>query len=164
VENLDPHETFGDLMTKTATVSLELLPRVSGETLALLKAGAATCGDCAAIVKYLVAVDHVGPALRKDGTPFSVEEEKRHILELKGQAVTKAQVKMLQDRAGTSTKPDGRGCFYCARILAAMTPEGLLRVWPQDSKHEQLKITVDEQITHIMLESGVPVVWEKVTA
>jgi len=151
-------------MTKTYEVTLEALPRVSGETLARLKAGSTGCLFCATILKYIVAGDRVGPALHKDGTTFTVEDQKRHILELKGHALTKEQVKDLRARAGTCRKPDGSGCFYCARILDAVTKDGLLRDWPQGSKDEQMKITVDEQVGHLMLEAGRAIVWEEVPA
>jgi hypothetical protein len=144
------------------TLELSALPRLSGETMAFLKASAQACADCHAILKYVVAGDRVGPALRKDGSTFTVDDQKQHILELKGMALTKEHVTIVRSRAGTCREKDGTGCFYCARILDSITKEGLLREWPQDNKYEQIKLTVDNQRAHLMLEFGVPVVWEEV--
>lgn len=164
VADLGTHEASGALMTKTNRVSLDSLPRISGETLDLMKMSATKCLDCAVILKYLLVGDRVGPALRKDGSKFSVQEQTRHILELKGVALKEAGVERLRALAGTCREPAGSGCFYCARILDAMTEDGLLRDWPQDSKEEQTKITVDDQRAHILLECGEPIIWEEVPA
>jgi hypothetical protein len=150
-------------MSRKVLVELEMEPlvRLSDETMSLLRESASTCADCAAILKYLVDVNGVGPALRRDGTTFKVDEQKRHLLELKGLALPKDAVKFLRERAATCREPDGAGCFYCARILDAMTKDGRLREWPHDSKDEQVRMPIESQRVHVMLEVGKRPVWEE---
>lgn len=138
--------------------------RLSAETLEQLRAGAQRCADCAAILHHLDG-DRLAPTWRpKDGSPFGVEEQKRHIMELKGLAVNEEGMALLLERAGTCRRPNGSGCFFCARILDALSSDGTLRVWPADKKDEQVKISVDAQIGHMMLERGEPVEWIEVPA
>ena len=151
-------------MSPTYEVSIEALPQISEETLALLRDSAPSCEACALILKHVVAGDRLAPVWRDDKTEMKLDQVKRHILEMKGLALSKENIKFLREREGTCRKPNGSGCWYCARILEAMTKEGLLRDWPQDAKDEQLKIPVDSQITHIMIETGKPVIWEEVKA
>lgn len=139
-------------------------PQISGETMTVLKSGAARCADCASILKSLVTGDRLSPGWHADGTPFPVEAQKRHILEMKWLAFSPENVKYLRSRAGTARKENGTGCFYCARILDAMTKDGQLREWPLDSKYENLKLSVEAQSGHVMLEFGIPVEWEIVKA
>lgn len=148
----------------TATARPQTGPQISGETMTVLKLGSARCTDCAAILKSLVTGDRLSPGWHADGTPYPVEEQKRHILETKGLALSPEKVKYLRSRAGTARKENGTGCFYCARILDAMTKDGQLREWPVDSKYENLKLTVEAQSGHVMLEFGIPVEWEVVEA
>jgi hypothetical protein len=142
-------------------MQLESLLRLSDATLALLRASAASCAECASIQKALIDVNGVGPGWRADGTPFKVDDQKRHLLELKGLALPKDTVKFLRGRAGTCRKPDGIGCLYCARILDAMTKDGVLRDWPHDSKDEEVQMSVESQRVHIMIEVGKTPIWEE---
>ena len=151
-------------MTQTYEVSIEALPQISEETMTLLRDSALICPTCSLILKHVVAGDRLSPVWRDDKTEMKLDQVKRHILEMKGLALSKETVKFLRARAGTCRKPNGSGCWYCARILDSITKEGLLQDWPKDVKDEQLKIPVDSQITHIMLETGKPVIWEEVKA
>lgn len=144
-----------------AVVRVEPLVKLSDETVALLREGARTCSDCACILKHLLGDNRLGPAWRADGTPFKVDEEKRHILELKGLALPPDTVAFLKVRAGTCRRSGGSGCLFCARILDAMTKDGMLREWPHDNKDEQVKIPIDGQIAHIMVELGKNPTWEE---
>jgi hypothetical protein len=148
----------------TYEVTIEALPQVSRETLALLRAAEKTCAECALILKHVVADDRLLPVYREDQTPVPLDKVKRHILEMKGYALSPEGIKTIRRKAGTCRKPDGRGCFYCARILDALAPDGTLREWPQDDKFEQVRIPVEAQKAHLMVEAGLPVVWEEVPA
>lgn len=145
----------------SAVVEIRPLLRLSDETMELLRVSAPKCADCASILKHLVDRNGIGPAWRADGTPYGTEDQKRHILEAKGLALSPARVEFLKARAGTCRKPDGSGCWYCARILDALTKEGMLREWPANQKDEQVRMSVDAQRAHIMLETGEIPVWEE---
>lgn len=141
----------------------EMPVRLSEETQEQLRAGATLCADCGTILLHLKE-NRLVPARRPDGSTFSVAEQKRHIMELKGLAVSEKGRALLEERAGTCRRPNGSGCFFCARILDALSSDGTLRVWPADKKDEQVKISVDAQIGHMMLERGEPVEWIEVPA
>ena len=155
VEALGAHEAYGVVMAAQKTM-------LSGETLAILKEGAQKCSDCAAILKSLEGENTLAAGWHADKTPFPVAAQRRHILETKGLALPAASVRFLRIRAGTCRDEGGSGCFYCARILEAMAEDGLLRDWPHDRKDEQVKLSVDDQRAHIVLEHGQPVEWEEV--
>lgn len=151
-------------MSPTYEVSIEALPQISEETMSLLRDSAPSCADCALILKHVVGSDRLAPVWRPDGTEMKLDQVKQHILELKGLALSTLTIKFLRERAGTCRKPNGVGCIYCARILDSLSKEGRLRDWPHDTKDEQLTIPVDSQVTHIMLETGKPVIWEEARA
>jgi hypothetical protein len=151
-------------MSPTYEVTIEPLPQVSVETLRLLRESAPACEECALILKHVVAGDRLGPVWRPDGTQMTVEQVKRHVLEMKGYALSPKAVENLLKRAGTSRRPNGRGCFYCARILDALSEDGMLREWPADDKTEQVRIPIESQRAHLMVEAGLPAIWEEVNS
>ncbi len=147
-------------MSRTATVSLEPLLRMSPPTLEVVLEAAADCPDCAAIKAALVDGNALGPA-RRGGKPFTVEQQKAHVLTTKGTVISREARAMLRERAGTCRRPDVVGCFYCARILDVIDVHGKLNDWPKE-KDEQVRIPVDAQEAHVMLEAGGAVEWVEV--
>lgn len=163
VEAVAQERAAGLLMAgQPVTVSLEPLALLREDTIAVVRASAPTCADCATILKNIVDGNRLRPAWRPDGSPFPYEEMKRHILEAIGVALSPAMRDFVKRRAGTCRKPDGVGCFYCARILDSLSKDGMLREWPQDKTPEQGKIPVESQKAHLMLETGRAVEWEEV--
>jgi hypothetical protein len=151
-------------MSPTYEVTIEPLPQVTEETLRLIREAAATCEECALILKHVVDTDKLAPVWRPDGTQMTVAQVKRHVLEMKGYALSPKGIEMVRKKAGTSRRPNGHGCWYCARILDAMAPDGTLREWPADDKTEQIRIPVESQQAHLMVEAGLPAIWDEVKA
>lgn len=161
LEAVEEERPARTLMGQTALVTLEPLAQLSEDTLRCLNESAPKCADCATILKHVVDGNRLKPAWRPDGTPFKYEDMKRHILEMKGLALSPEVKALVKARAGTCRKPDGVGCWYCARILDALSKDGMLRDWPQDKTPEQVRIPVDSQQAHLIIELGGAVQWEE---
>jgi hypothetical protein len=146
----------------TYEVSIETLPQISEETMRLLREAAPSCEDCALILKHVVAGDRLAPVWRDDKIEMKLDQVKRHILEMKGYALSAKSMEVIRKKAGTCRRPNGRGCWYCARILDSIAPDGTLREWPQDDKSEQVRLPVESQRAHLMVEAGLPVIWDEV--
>lgn len=146
-----------------ATVDRKSPVRLSAETMDLLRRGSADCAACRVILGAMDG-DRLGKAKFANGKPYSIDAQRRHVLELKGLALSEETEALVKGKAGTCREPNGRGCFLCARILDAMQDDGILRDWPQDKTPEQGKFLVEAQIGHILLERGQGVEWEEVPA
>jgi hypothetical protein len=148
-------------MAKTVVeVSIHPLTRLTEETLRELAESAEKCGDCALILKGLVDGNGLGSVVRADGRQFKEEEQKRHLLEMKGLALTPENVADLRRKAG-ACRQGGSGCFFCARILDALSPDRRLQQWPAGDKMEQGTLPVEAQRAHVMVEFGHRVEWEE---